>query len=158
MATKKKGKKKKVKAVSDPVVPAKERSGRLPGMEDAGIPALEKIAESLADVRSERMKLTKREKTYANDLIALMKKLDKVEYHHEDVHAWRRVTEEKVRVKIGELDDKELEKARPVDVPVAGAAEPPSVIDAAGEIADAEEEEDEFGEYVEDEETEEVGT
>jgi len=41
-----------------------------------------------------------------------MKKHRKVEYHHGDVHAWREVTEEKVKVKIGELNPAKQKKIK----------------------------------------------
>lgn len=146
--------KKAARKKKEPAVPKQPRSGRLPGMEDAGIPALEKVAEALADVRAARMKLTKKESGFAEDLLALMKKHNKVEYHHEEVHVWRRVTEEKVRVKIGELDEKELKKAAPADMPKAGAAEPPSdAVDAAEEVEEVADEE-EFAEYEDESELE----
>lgn len=95
--------KKKAKANAAKPTKRKPRTPRLPGMEDAGIAALEKIAEEYADVRDDRIALSKREGEMQDDLLALMKKHRKTEYHHEDVHVWVQVTEEKVKVKIGEL-------------------------------------------------------
>jgi len=79
------------------------RNPRLPGMEDSGIVELERTAESYAEVRDQRMSLGKREGELNAELLALMKKHGKTEYHHEDVHCWLKVTAEKVKVKIGEL-------------------------------------------------------
>lgn len=94
---------KKSKARKTVPINRKPRTPRLPGMEDAGIPALERIAEEYADVRDSRIGLSKREGEMQDDLLALMKKYNKTEYHHEDVHIWVQVTEEKVKVKLGEL-------------------------------------------------------
>lgn len=145
MATKKKSKKKK-----PPNIQKKARTPRLPGMEDAGIPALESIAENLADIRGQRIALSKQEGALAEDLLKVMKKHRKVEYHHEEVHVWLRVTEEKVKVKIGELDEKAKAKAAPPDVPAAPETdEAVDEFDPAEEVGDAEEGTDEYEEEVE---------
>lgn len=105
MTTKKKTSKKK--AAKKPVaVKQKPRQTRLPGMEDAGIRELENQAENYADVRDQRMELTRQESQLSVDLLAMMKKHGKTEYHHAEVHVWVKVTEEKVKVKIGELPAK----------------------------------------------------
>lgn len=101
MATKKKAS--KAKTAKHRAVPRQPRSQRLPGMEDAGIKELESIAEQLADVRSERIRLSKEEGTLQDDLLAVMKKHRKIEYHHEDVHVWVTASEVKVKVTIGEV-------------------------------------------------------
>lgn len=80
---------------------------RLPGMEESGIKELEKTAEDYADVRDNRMQLTKQEKELNQTLLALMKKHGKAEYHHDDVHCWIKAKEERVKVKIGEIEDEE---------------------------------------------------
>lgn len=106
----KKSAKKKSKAPKPrkPVeVKRKPRAQRLPGMEDAGFPELEKLAEEYADVRDQRMELTKQESTMNADLLALMKKHDKSEYHHQDVHVWIKSKDERVKVKIGEIENKQ---------------------------------------------------
>lgn len=103
MATKKKAKKSVPKR--KPVeVNRKPRTPRLPGMEDAGIAELEKLAEKYADVRDQRMVLTKREAEMNADLLALMKKHGKTEYHHDEVHCWIKAKDERVKVKLGEID------------------------------------------------------
>jgi len=81
----------------------KPRTPRLPGMEDAGIPELEDIAEELGDVQAHRIKLSKREGELQEDLLRIMRKHHKTEYHHEEVHAWVTASEFKVKVTIGEL-------------------------------------------------------
>jgi hypothetical protein len=72
-------------------------------MEDAGIRELENMAEKYADVRDSRIGLSKREGEMQDDLLALMRKHRKSEYHHEEVHIWVKATEMKVKVKLGEL-------------------------------------------------------
>lgn len=108
MATKpKKATKKKAPKPRKPVeVKRKPRAQRLPGMEDMGIKELEKLAEQYADVRDQRMVLTKRESQMNADLLALMKKHDKTEYHCDEVHCWVKSKDERVRVKLGEIEDK----------------------------------------------------
>lgn len=101
---------KKAKARKAVPVNRKPRTPRLPGMEDAGIPALEKVAEEYADVRDQRISLSKREGEMQDDLLALMRKHNKPEYHHEDVHVWVKATEMKVKVKIGELTPAKAKK------------------------------------------------
>jgi len=105
--------KKSAKKKAAKVKPKKEtkarripRTPRLPGMEDAGIVELEKLAEEYAEVRDERMALSKREGEMQDDLLALMKKHNKTEYHHEEVHCWIKAKEERVKVRIGELPEK----------------------------------------------------
>lgn len=95
--------KKKKNAKKKASVNKKPRTPRLPGMEDAGIKELESIAEDLSDVRTERISLSKREGELQDDLLAVMKKHRKTEYHHEDVHVWVIATDMKVKVKIGEV-------------------------------------------------------
>lgn len=89
----------------------KPKNQRLPGMEDAGIKELEKTAEEYADVRDNRMELTKQEKQLNDTLLALMKKHGKSEYHHDDVHCWIKSKDERVKVKIGELEEESKTKA-----------------------------------------------
>lgn len=86
------------------------RTDRLPGMEDAAIKELETLAEELSEVRAERIKLSKREGELQDDLLKVMKKHKRIEYHHEDVHAWREIADEKVKVKIGELTSKKAKQ------------------------------------------------
>lgn len=143
-------------AAAPPEQPQQEaapRSNRLPGMEDAGIPELETIAEALNNVRKQRIALSKQEGELSDDLLAMMQRFGKVEYHHEEVHAWREVTEEKVKVHIGELKpdkEKQIKKAvkghiqnQPGSVQVGSDPEP------AGDIADIPAELDEVSTEVE---------
>lgn len=102
-SVKKPAKKAEKKAVKKEV-PRKPRTPRLPGMEDSGIQELESLAEQYADVRDQRMVLTKREAEMNADLLALMKKHGKTEYHHDEVHCWIKAKDERVKVKLGEID------------------------------------------------------
>src|ERR1700733_10842221 len=110
MAEKKRSKKKSAKQKSTPkkqvAIKRKPRQGPLPGMEDMGIKELEKLAEYYADVRDQRMELTRQESQMSTDLLAMMKKHKKTEYHHGEVHIWVKVTEEKIKVKLGEIQVK----------------------------------------------------
>jgi hypothetical protein len=101
MPTKAKKQKKAVKK-SPP-----RRQASLPGMEDRAIAELEKLAEHYANIRDKRMVLTKQEVELNDDLLALMKKHDKTEYHHQDVHCWIKAKDERVKVKIGEIEIKQ---------------------------------------------------
>jgi hypothetical protein len=82
------------------------KQSALPGMEDRSLEELESKAEEYAETRDERMKLTTAEGELNDELLALMKKHKKVEYHHGDVHCWVQSIDEKVKVKIGDLPAK----------------------------------------------------
>ncbi len=131
MATKKKTKAKKPKQKA------------LPGMEDRAIAALEAVAEQYAEIRDKRMGLTKKEVELNDELLTLMKKNGKAEYHHGDVHCWIKAKDERVKVKIGEIEIKAKSKATDF--------EPPSddEIPHSEEIPDLEEEEPEYDEEAE---------
>ena len=91
-------------------VPKKPKQNRLPGMEDSSIEELESMAEHYANIRDKRIALSKNEGELQDDLLTLLKKHKKVEYHHLDVHIWLVAVDEKVRVKIGELPVKKKER------------------------------------------------
>ena len=97
---------------------ASPRQKALPGMEDRALAALEAKAEEYADIRDERMQLTEQESELNDELLALMKKHKKAEYHHGEVHCWVKATDEKVKVKIGEITPKQ-KKAESADVSTA---------------------------------------
>jgi hypothetical protein len=107
MAAKKKSAKKKQSVETKTKKPAQSR---LPGMEDAAIEELESLAEQYADVRDNRIALSKREGEMQDDLAALLRKHKKTEYHHLDVHIWIVAVDEKVKVKIGELKPNKKER------------------------------------------------
>jgi hypothetical protein len=121
MAEKKRSHHKKVngaeKAEKSVSVKPKPKQQDLPGMEDRALKPLENLAEQYADVRDSRMELTRQETQLAADLLAMMKKYEKTEYHHGEVHIWVKVTEEKVKVKIGEVPAKATD-FNPEDVKV----------------------------------------
>ncbi len=102
MAEKKRSHKKK----EPPKIKRKPKQQALPGMEDRGIKKLENLAENYVDVRDQRMELTRQESQMSADLLALMKKHDKTEYHHGEVHIWVKVIDEKIKVKLGEIAPK----------------------------------------------------
>ena len=92
-----------VKAVR-PVQP-KPRQARLPGVDDPVIEELQRAAEDYADVRDERMELTKREVQKQEMLLQIMKKYGKSTYVHEGVECKLIHEKEKVRVKIRKGED-----------------------------------------------------
>jgi hypothetical protein len=81
------------------------KTTRLPGMEDAEIEALEDAAKEYANVRDDRMNLTREESSLKETLLELMKKHKKEVYRHDGVEVKIVHEEETVRVKI--LKDKE---------------------------------------------------
>jgi hypothetical protein len=99
-------KKAAVKKANGKAEPPEKRQGDLPGMEDRAIAALEALAEQYVDIRDKRMRLNEREVELNEELLALMKKHGKTEYHHDEVHCWIKATDEKVKVKLGELPAK----------------------------------------------------
>jgi hypothetical protein len=93
------------------------KQGTLSGMEDRALAELEEKAEEYADIRDQRMDLTKQEGELNDDLLLLMKKHKKTEYHHADVHCWVQAVDEKVKVKIGELPAKKKTTQKATDFP-----------------------------------------
>jgi len=106
MTKKKAAPKQKAKTNSKP----KPKQGSLPGLEDRALAELEALAEQYAEIRDDRMALNEKEVELNDELLALMKKHKKTEYHHGDVHCWIKATDERVRVKIGELTPKQKVK------------------------------------------------
>ena len=82
------------------VVKKSPRPQRLPGMEDAAIDTLETLAHDYADVRDERMGLSKREGELQKDLLAEMKRQKKSHYKHGRVVIDIVPESEKAKVKI----------------------------------------------------------
>jgi hypothetical protein len=110
----------------------KPKQATLKGMEDRALAALEAKAEEYAEVRDERMGLTAKESELNDELLALMKKYKKAEYHHGEVHCWVKATDEKVKVKIGEITPKQKKKE---SAEVSTAAKlSADVIDEADEV------------------------
>jgi len=81
------------------------KTKRLPGMEDAVIDELEDAAREYANVRDERMELTKSETVEKEKLLGLMKKHDKKIYRHEDIEI--KVVPEGETVKVRILKERE---------------------------------------------------
>jgi hypothetical protein len=76
----------------------KEKTGRLPGMEDAEIEELEDAARDYADIRDKRMKLTTSEVETKSTLLAIMKRHKKETYNHDGIEV--KITHEKESVKV----------------------------------------------------------
>lgn len=89
---------------------SKPAQASLAGMEDRALEELEAKAEEYASIRDDRMELTQKEVELNDELLDLMKKHKKAEYHHGDVHCWIKAKDERVKVKIGELTPKQRKK------------------------------------------------
>lgn len=76
------------------------RTAALPGMEDHAIRALDNAAASYADIRDQRMALTKDEHDLKIETMKLMKKYDKTIYRHNGVTIQIVSGEDDVKVKI----------------------------------------------------------
>jgi hypothetical protein len=77
---------------------------RLPTMEDPAIEELEDSAENYADVRDQRMELTREESRLKEELLGLMKKHKKTSYVHDGYDIKVIVESEKLRVRIKKED------------------------------------------------------
>lgn len=82
----------------------KPRQARLPTMEDRAIEELEDSAENYADVRDQRMELTREESRLKDELLGLMKKHKKTSYVHDGFDIKVIVESEKLRVRIKKED------------------------------------------------------
>ena len=82
----------------------KPRQARLPQMEDPQIEELEGSAENYADIRDQRMELTKEETRLKDELLGLMKKHGKTSYVHDGYDIKVVVESEKVKVRIKKED------------------------------------------------------
>jgi hypothetical protein len=82
----------------------KPRQGRLPTMEDPAIEELEDSAEEYADIRDQRMELTREESRLKDELLGLMKKHKKTSYVHDGFDIKVIVESEKLRVRIKKED------------------------------------------------------
>jgi hypothetical protein len=78
----------------------KPRQARLPQMEDPQIEELEGSAENYADIRDQRMELTKEETSLKDELLTLMKKHGKTSYVHDGYDIKVIVESEKLKVRI----------------------------------------------------------
>jgi len=108
------------KSKSKPKPPKRQpRAQALPGLEDHAIRALDTAATEYAEIRDQRMELTRQESPLKDRLLKLMKKHGREKYRHNGVTIEVVTTEETVRVKIAKPGD-ELDDADP-DAP----GEPP---------------------------------
>lgn len=105
------------------------RSQDLPGMDDRALGDLEQIALDYADVRDDRMALTKSESELKQQAIALLKKHHKTHYRRGGIELTLVPGEDTLRVRVKRDDD--------ADAP--DAALPADPVDAddgeAGEVA-----------------------
>lgn len=92
------------------------RQSDLPGMEDRRIAGLENAAQDYAEIRDQRQALSQKEVELKGNLLTLMHKLDKTEYHRGNVSISIIVEKEKVKVRIKsastetETEDEEIEE------------------------------------------------
>ena len=76
------------------------KTKRLPGMEDSEIEELEDAAKEYANIRDDRMNLTREESSLKETLLELMKKNKKEIYRHDGVKVKVVHEEETIKVKI----------------------------------------------------------
>lgn len=81
------------------------RQQRLPGTEDPRIEALHSAAHDYAEVRDERMELTKRESSLKEQLLGIMKKNGKKRYHYGGLTVEVQTVEETVKVRISKEEE-----------------------------------------------------
>ena len=79
----------------------------LPGTEPKRYPDIDEAAEALAEIRGERMDLTRKETEAASILMARMKKHNVRDYEFGKIEAHIEVTEENVKVKIHKDDEED---------------------------------------------------
>jgi len=82
----------------------KPRQARLPQMEDPEIEELESSAEDYADIRDQRMELTKEETRLKGELLGLMEKHGRTSYVHEGYDIKVIVESKKLKVRIKKED------------------------------------------------------
>jgi hypothetical protein len=104
MATKKKSKKPSPKK-STPKLKRKPRQVELPGMENRGIRELEDKANQLDDAQTQKKEYAALSATLNDELVDLMVKHGKTEYHHKSVHIVIPPAKQKAKVTIGEMPE-----------------------------------------------------
>jgi hypothetical protein len=92
-------------AVASKEVKPKPRARSLPGMEDHAIPELENIAVEYAEIRDQRMELTKQETELKSSAMKAMKRHGKTLYKHGGVTIQIISGDEDVKVKIAKPKD-----------------------------------------------------
>jgi hypothetical protein len=90
---------------------AKPKQQPLKGMEERVIQDLQDKAIEYADVRDERMKLSRQEGELQGELLALMHKHKKKTYAYQGVEITVVVEKEKAKVKVKSVDDEDPEEA-----------------------------------------------
>lgn len=101
---KKKAKQKK-KVTPKPRVKHKALQPDLPGMQNRGIRELEEKANELDDAQTQKKEYSSLCTLRNDELVGLMKKHGKTEYHHKSVHITLPDQKQKAKVTIGELID-----------------------------------------------------
>jgi len=97
---------KKKEGESKPRTPRKQS---LPGMEDAKIEALEELALQYADIRDQRMSLSKEEGELKGKLLQLMKSQKRETYQRDNILIKIVHEKENVKVKVNAMDKSEDE-------------------------------------------------
>jgi len=81
------------------------RSGSLPGMEDHAIRPLDHLAADYADIRDQRMELTRQEVDLKARTMKLMKKYGKTKYQHNGILIEIEPGEETIKVRVKKVDE-----------------------------------------------------
>ena len=76
------------------------RTAALPGLEDHGIKSLDDIAAAYADIRDQRMDLTRQEVDLKARAMKLMKKYERTTYTHNRIEITIEPGEESIKVKV----------------------------------------------------------
>lgn len=96
---------KKQKGKAAPPNRKRPKQSSLPGMENRSLKKLDDLAHEYADVRDDRMELTKRESELQNDLLTEMKKHKIHVYKYGDVRCEIIPEHERVKVKIATVKE-----------------------------------------------------
>ena len=97
----------------------KSRSPRLPGLEDSVIQPLEHAALAYADIRDQRMELSKQEVSLKGELLTLLKKHGKTHYQRDGITVDLVTEEETVRVRVHKPGKEEAEAEESDEIAVA---------------------------------------
>lgn len=106
------------KKVAVKPITRKPRQPDLPGMEGRGIRELEDKANELDDAQTQKKEYSSLCTLRNDELVSLMKKHGKTEYHHKTVHIVLPDQKQKAKVTIGEIidnDPRDIENESPGD-------------------------------------------
>jgi hypothetical protein len=81
------------------------RTGSLPGLEDHAIKPLDHLAADYADIRDQRMDLTRQEVDLKARTLKLMKKYGKTKYQHNGILIEIEPGEETIKVRVKKVDE-----------------------------------------------------